>query len=123
MTGNPSDHDLLIIHSGQLQAACKMIGETNKTLTDFIVKIDKRCDTRRLETQQIQENAMKTSTFWKILTILVVILMAMMGAMGYNRTVSLQNEIRIENLTKLTETNGQMLNQLLHRLTAKGVPE
>jgi len=119
MTGSPSDHDLLITHSGQLQSACEMIRDTNKTLTDFIVKIDARCETRKTETTRIQENSMRTSTFWKILTILVVILMAMLGAMGHTRDMVLRNETRIENLTKLTEDNGRMLNQLLRGLVLR----
>lgn len=113
---SPSDHDLLITHSGQLAEACKMIKDTKQSLTDFIEKIDYRCETRRTEIQNAQDKTMRTATFWKILTITVIIIMAMMGAMGYNRTISLRNEVRIENLTKLTEMNSLMLHELLQEL-------
>lgn len=114
----PSDHELLIIHSEQLHTMCNMMSDTKKTLNEFIVKIDKRCDTRQTEILQIQDSAMRVATFWKILTITVVIIMAMMGTMGYNRTISLRNEIRIESLTTLTEMNSQMLHQLLQKLAS-----
>lgn len=120
MSITPSDHELLIIHSEQLHTMCDMIYDTKKVINDFIVKIDTRCDTRQTEMLHIQDYSMKVSTFWKILTITVIIIMSMMGAMGYNRTVALRNEVRIESLTKLTEMNSQMLHQLLQKLVSDG---
>ena len=111
-----TDHDILTTHSEQLYTVCKLLKENQTTLNDFIVKIDNRCEVRRDEILKIKENAMTTSAFWKLLTVLIIILMAIISTTGFNRALSLKNEIQIGNNAKQIEENSMMMKTLLERI-------
>jgi len=113
------DHDLLTKHSVKLDAICASQNRTEKNVLEFIEKIDKRCDKRKDDVQIMHDKTMKSTTFWKLVTILIVILTAMVATMGLNRTISLRNEIQIEHNTELIKKNGNLLNEILNDVLKK----
>ena len=119
----PEDHDLLVKHSVKLNAICASQSKSEKTIADFIDKIDKRCDKRKDDTQMMQEKTMRTSTFWRIVTVLVAILLVMGASMGLNREMATRNEIQIMNNTKLIERNGIMLNKIIQDIIPHMIKE
>jgi len=115
----PSDHDLLITHSEQLHSACNLIRDSQEALKEFTAKIDLRCEIRRAEILTIKEKAMTTGAFWKILTVLVVILLAIISTAGFNRALTIKNEIQISNNAEAIHKNSEMMKTLLERLPYK----
>ena len=111
-----SDHDILTIHTEQLHTVCNMLKNNQDTLSQFIGKIDIRCEVRRNEILTVKENSMTTGAFWKILTVLVIILLAIISTAGFNRTLSVKNEIQIGNNAKMIEKNSVMMKTLLERI-------
>jgi len=89
------DHDLLIKHSVKLDTMCKLQQNIIVKLDSFIDKIDDRCEKRLDLITKEADSAVQNTTFWSLLTILVIVLMAMSATIGFNRTLSNRNEIQI----------------------------
>lgn len=91
-----SDHDLLIRHSVKIDNVCKsVIGLGNKfdkfsdKVDKFSDKVDKRCERRQVEIYDKidvgSEDKMDRDTFKWLMGFMILIIMAIVSAIGYNQ--------------------------------------
>ena len=90
-----SEHDLLIKLHLKFDSMCSMQKDLKADLKEYKEKIDTRCESRSDHCGKMFEARIPSSTFWKVFSVIVLVLIAIGGTVSYNSITSAKNTVLI----------------------------
>ncbi|MBC8179983.1 hypothetical protein H8E88_02555 [candidate division KSB1 bacterium] len=99
-----SDHDLLIKLHTKMDGVCKTLKEKNDSINHTIETLNTNCLHRREVCDAAMEKKLPNSTFWKLVTILVVVL-------GVLFTTAITNRVDVTKNTSVIIQNTKQLDK------------
>jgi hypothetical protein len=117
------DHDLIIKHSVKIDNLCKLVKLVDIKLDKHHDKMDERCEKRRTEfTEQIDnslEDVMSKDTIKWVLGIMILVMIAVSGSVGFNQVKIQKNEGRFDECLIQIKDNQKTIKNMQKILNIK----
>jgi len=111
-----SEHDMLIRLNTKMDAMCKKADVNKADLDTYMAKMDARCEHRMELCSQSFESKLSFTTYWKILTIIVLVLFAFGGTIAYNSKMIVTNSAAIKEQKQTSLDMNNTLNLIAKKL-------
>jgi hypothetical protein len=118
-----SDHDLLIRHSVKIDSMFNLVTDLGNKFDQFAGRVDKRCERRQTEIYtKIEDSSgdnMDRDTFKWLMGFVILIIMAMVSAIGYNQVKIRSQESAYEFSIDQIKKNQKSIEKLQQIISLK----
>ena len=95
------EHDLLITTAANVENICKKLDRFDEKVTTRIDKLDDKIQAHIDKSDTEMDRKLDTNTFWKVIMILVIVLIATGGVVVKNKTCISEQGVELKYLQEI----------------------